>query len=428
MGGGIAGLVCALYLQREGFRVTLIESSGRLGGQIKTTVHSFGDTQVPIEEGAEGYVARSTLFPEIAKILGIKDRIVRQDLVTDNELSSDYKLTPLAPGMAAHKLGFQVRSEDKGKGIHSFCSGMIEVVDAIEDRLRSSTDSSACLPVQILFNTTVCKVRDHGNSFLIHTKSVDQTLVSAPVLETDDFEEKLFGKDGEDDRLDLSSFSSVVFAIPPESIANFFGFPEGSVPKRNYNSHVSVHLAFEVVGGEFAEEEGNELVPSASEQVEIKPATPKIPCSSFTLPPDMQLEWFGLRAVSCVNEKFPDRVKPTEKENRYSTLSLFRLYFRPTVEGMKDSDYLEISARLLKQVLGLDEPMGVGKVSRWSAALPEFPAGWSVEEFQKKVSRGNACMQFAGSANYGAGLEVAASSGKRAAEEIVKAFRGSVTD
>jgi phytoene dehydrogenase-like protein len=42
VGAGLAGLTCAIYLQRSGASVTVLESSDRAGGRVKTdSVNGF---------------------------------------------------------------------------------------------------------------------------------------------------------------------------------------------------------------------------------------------------------------------------------------------------------------------------------------------------------------------------------------------------
>jgi oxygen-dependent protoporphyrinogen oxidase len=80
IGGGIAGLTAAYYLQKEireknlPFECLLFESSHRLGGKLQTLV--TGDGFV-IEKGPDSILARKPAAKKLAEEVGMGDRIVR---------------------------------------------------------------------------------------------------------------------------------------------------------------------------------------------------------------------------------------------------------------------------------------------------------------------------------------------------------------
>jgi len=80
IGGGIAGLTAAYYLQKEireknlPFECLLFESSHRLGGKLQTLV--TGDGFV-IEKGPDSILARKPAAKKLAEEVGLGDRIVR---------------------------------------------------------------------------------------------------------------------------------------------------------------------------------------------------------------------------------------------------------------------------------------------------------------------------------------------------------------
>jgi oxygen-dependent protoporphyrinogen oxidase len=126
IGGGLAGLIVAYRRAAGGDQVALLEASSRLGGQLWTE-RSDGFV---IEQGAEGFVANSAAVPKLADDLGIEGDLVGQRTL----LSFGYdgsRLVPLAPGEAGAFLGFQVPSEDLGRGIRTLRAGMGELTDAL---------------------------------------------------------------------------------------------------------------------------------------------------------------------------------------------------------------------------------------------------------------------------------------------------------
>jgi len=74
VGGGISGLTAAYRLSSasEPLDVTLVEASPRLGGKIRTT--SFGG--VPIDEGADAFLARVPWAVDLCRELGLDDRLI----------------------------------------------------------------------------------------------------------------------------------------------------------------------------------------------------------------------------------------------------------------------------------------------------------------------------------------------------------------
>lgn len=73
VGGGISGLTTARRLaQNPEIQVTLIESSDRLGGKIRTT--EFGGR--PVEEGADAFIIRLPWALELCQELGLAESLV----------------------------------------------------------------------------------------------------------------------------------------------------------------------------------------------------------------------------------------------------------------------------------------------------------------------------------------------------------------
>ncbi|MBA6438704.1 protoporphyrinogen oxidase [Streptomyces sp. GMR22] len=71
IGGGIAGLAAAHRLLDGGARVTVLEASGRLGGKLRS-----GEIEgVPVDLGAESMLARRPEAVELARAVGLGDRL-----------------------------------------------------------------------------------------------------------------------------------------------------------------------------------------------------------------------------------------------------------------------------------------------------------------------------------------------------------------
>ncbi|GHC54113.1 protoporphyrinogen oxidase [Streptomyces cinnamoneus] len=71
IGGGISGLAAAHRLLEGGARVTLLEGSARLGGKL----HSGEIAGVPVDLGAESMLARRPEAVELARAVGLGDRL-----------------------------------------------------------------------------------------------------------------------------------------------------------------------------------------------------------------------------------------------------------------------------------------------------------------------------------------------------------------
>ena len=369
IGGGISGLASSLILRSSrtaaGFptNVTLLESSARLGGQIKTERFELTDHtgSVIVEAGAEGFVTRSTIFPHLAELAGLSSaHLVNQQRIADCELawnshSNRWDVVELAPGVAAQKLGFQVPKEDRGRGIRSFRNGMSELVENIQHFIPCHTD------------TEVVGIERHSEGFSVKTGATSgNTAFSADAL---------------------------VLAVPAQVIKSLLS-PSGiaiNIEQPPHHSHVSVHLLLPVHG------------------------TRRIP-SSFTVPADKHAHFGGLRACSLVNEKFPGRCDDNH--------ILFRFYFRPeSVESVQDKDlWINRAYEALDEIFGIKDKVIWSHFAPWTSTLPSFTPAYldqcrALKENIDAVFGGR--VKLVGAETSGAGLEMAAQSGVTAAKEIL---------
>ena len=142
VGGGVAGLTAALELADLGARVTLLEGSTRFGGQVST----IRAGQFVVEEGAEGFIARSEAVPALCRRLGLGDELVAQS--TQRTLGlRDGRLEELREGEAAGLLGIQVEAPDLGRGLVSLRGGMGALVDALVASLEHRAEVRLDVPV-----------------------------------------------------------------------------------------------------------------------------------------------------------------------------------------------------------------------------------------------------------------------------------------
>jgi oxygen-dependent protoporphyrinogen oxidase len=76
VGGGIAGLSTAWYLQQRRIDYMVLEQSGRWGGKILTDrVEGFGDRPFVVEGGPDSFIAQKPWAAELAEELGLAGRL-----------------------------------------------------------------------------------------------------------------------------------------------------------------------------------------------------------------------------------------------------------------------------------------------------------------------------------------------------------------
>ena len=133
VGAGLAGLSAAWELSRAGAEVVVLDAARRPGGIIVTERHDG----FIVEGGPDGFLAAETDIQDLARALGIGDRLVDQ-VARGAALWTGRRLEPLPEGKAAELLGIQILSEVGAPhaaplqhGFRSFGGGMHEIVDAL---------------------------------------------------------------------------------------------------------------------------------------------------------------------------------------------------------------------------------------------------------------------------------------------------------
>jgi oxygen-dependent protoporphyrinogen oxidase len=76
VGGGIAGLSAAWYLQRAGVRYTLLEESGRWGGHVLTERVDTPEGRFIVEAGPDSFITQKPWGVELAGELGLEERLL----------------------------------------------------------------------------------------------------------------------------------------------------------------------------------------------------------------------------------------------------------------------------------------------------------------------------------------------------------------
>jgi oxygen-dependent protoporphyrinogen oxidase len=171
VGGGIAGLVVAYRCMLAGDRVTLFESSGRLGGQLWTDVRDG----FVVEHGAEGFAPTSHAIRGLARELGIPHEIVDQRLHQAYGFNGR-ALEVLEAGEAPARLGLRAPPGHRGHGIVSFRDGMGALVSALVERLRDR--------VSVRLNEPVWQLLPSGSAWELGTGSLSRARVDSVVLAT----------------------------------------------------------------------------------------------------------------------------------------------------------------------------------------------------------------------------------------------------
>jgi oxygen-dependent protoporphyrinogen oxidase len=350
IGGGIAGLTVALRRVAAGDRVVLFEASSRLGGQLRSEAQGG----FVVEHGAEGFVARSEAVPALAADAAIFDELVEQ-LLQQSFCYESGKLIALAPGEAGRLLGFQVATEELGRGIRSFRRGMGQLPEQLSSKLASNVEFRLSTPVE---------------SVMPHASGV--TVTTARLAE---------------------DFDAVVVATTARSAAALlgeaFGADAQALADASLLSSLTVTLAFR------------------REHI----AHP-LDGTGFIVPAPEQLA--GARAVTFASSKLPERAP-----EGYALLRVFFRPRADELAELSDAAWVERAERALGQALSLSGASEQAWVSRWPDALPVFDDAHRARIRALERALEPVRIRLAGAAFHGSGIDAAIRSANATAAALV---------
>ena len=346
IGGGIAGLTVALRRATAGDQVVLFEAGAQVGGQLASETRAG----FVVEHGAEGFVARSEAVPALAALAGIADHVVEQ-LEQRSFRFDGSALVELAPGEAGRLLGFQVPTDELGRGIRSFWHGMAELPERLALALAGQ--------VEFELNHAV-------KSLAPHTDGV--TLQDAA------------GK--------ARDFSAAIIATTARSAATLLGDAFGPTARALHESalvsSLTVTLAFR-----------RDAI-----------AHP-LDGTGFIVPEPEQLG--GVRAVTFSSSKLPNRAPAS-----HALLRLFFRPTDHDLRALSDGAWIERAERALGLALPLTGSAEQGFVSRWPNALPVFDAAHRERVAALEAALLGRRIWLAGAAFHGSGIDAAIRSAEAA--------------
>jgi protoporphyrinogen oxidase len=128
VGAGLAGLSAAWALEGAGMDVVVLDAGRRPGGMVVTERRDG----FVVEGGPDGFLAAEPDIQELAREVGIGERLVDQVARGSTLWTGGRRLETLPEGRAAELLGIQgVADSGLSRGFRSFAAGMAEVVEAL---------------------------------------------------------------------------------------------------------------------------------------------------------------------------------------------------------------------------------------------------------------------------------------------------------
>lgn len=353
IGGGIAGLTVALLRVTAGDDVVLFEAACTVGGQLSSELTAG----FVVEHGAEGFVARSEAVPALAHRVSIVDHVVEQLVHTSFRFDGE-GLVALAPGEAGRMLGFQVASEELGRGIRSFQHGMAE----LPERLALAIQERA----ELRLATPVSRITPRTSGVTVFTADgVGQEFDAAVVATT------------------ARSASAL--------LSDAFGHPASALRQSALLSSLTVTLAFEraAVGH-------------------------PLDGTGFIVPSPEGLG--GVRAVTFASSKLPNRAPP-----EHVLLRLFFRPSDRDLRELPDDEWVERAERALAHALPLLAPSVRAWVSRWPDALPVFDDAHRARVAALEAELARYPIRLAGAAFHGSGIDAAIRSAESATLSLPRA-------
>ncbi|MFZ5893210.1 MAG: protoporphyrinogen/coproporphyrinogen oxidase [Myxococcota bacterium] len=354
VGAGLSGLVVARTAASWVDSVTVFEASNRAGGQLYSE-HAQGFV---VEHGAEGFVAGSVVVPQLAEALGIAAELQDQRVNLSYGFDGSV-LSPLAAGEAARFLGFQVKSDELGRGVRTFRSGMDQLTRALVANLSPR--------VGLNLEKRVSELTQHDEHSVLTLADGTRADFDAVVLATN-------------------------AATASALLTPGFGDAARALSESQTLSSVTVSLAF-------------------SESALEQPTD----ASGFVVAVSAQRD--GLRAASFSSSKFAERAPP-----RHTLVRLFFRPEAHELESLSDAEWSERARRGLERILPVHAAPLATWVSRWDRALPvSNPAHLDrVKRLEAALAGQN--IWLAGSAFHGSGIDAAVRSANGTAEALRAAF------
>jgi oxygen-dependent protoporphyrinogen oxidase len=339
IGGGLSGLVSAFALLRARHAVCVVEASESFGGQIATE-HSHGYV---IEHGAEGFVAKSDVLPQLAQRLGIADELIGQTQTRSFGVQ-DGDLRELGPGEAAALLGFQVPREDLGSGVRTFRRGMGELIDALKRALAAH--------VELRSGFAVDSITRMERGYRLRNQDGAQLDAERLVIST--------------------SARAAARLLTPAC-----GPAAAALKSAPTLSSVTVSLAYPRTAVSHPLDATGFVVATQDQQ-------------------------HGLRACTFVSSKFESRAP----EGKVCLRAFFRP-LDSEINVIADATYAQRAQAFLGGLLGIQGQPEHVWVSRWPDALPVFEPGHKAAIAQLNTALTGSGIALAGSAFHGSGIDAA---------------------